>query len=331
MNTIYVISGFEMMSAVKGKIQTILLLCIALPIFVLGGVLMFLTAEEPSDKVIGLICTLLFGIAGIIFFKFSKGGKYVPGKTFLFYRKSKEKIKAYTLYAGVAGIIFCCLCLLFASTLKSAGSAIIGIVGMIALIYYTNKSFKVHEDIDYVSSAEMEQIIGVEIDEKIQATYQNFDSSEEDCLNDDCNIMMVTDKKIYFAYYDSDRWYFVNKKLDEISRLGQIGDNQETGKLYLRLEFVDGTTIILHMDAMGKMTSNPTLFLKKFLETLDAVVLGTVDEKISSRRRVSVNSATPDAQHCEQKTENRKLDLGNSIIEGLRNATPVESGRVIEL
>lgn len=326
MNTIYVISGFEMMSAVKGKIQAILLSCVALPIFVLGGVWMFIAAEEPFYKVIGLFCTLLFGIGCIVFLK---GGKYVPGKTFPFYRKSKEKIKAYTLYGGIAGIILSCLCLLFASTLTSAGYAISGIVGMIALIYYTNKSFKVHEDIDYVSSAEMEQIIGVEIDEKIQATYQNFDSSEEDCLNDDCNILMVTDKKIYFAYYDSNRWYFVNKKLDEISRLGQMGNDQE--KLYLRLEFVDGTAIILHMDIMGKMTSNSTLFLKKFLEVLDAVVLGTVDEKISSRRRVSVSNATSDAQHSEQKTEGRKLDLGNSIIEGLRNATPVESGRIIEL
>ena len=148
-------------------------------------------------------------------------------------------------------------------------------------------------------------------------------------MNDDSNIVMVTDKKIYFAYYDSNHWYFVNKKLDEISRLGYTGEGQEKG--CLRMEFVDGTAIMLHIDAMGKITSNSTLFLKKFLEVLDAVVLGTVDEKISSRRRVSVNNATPDAQHSEQKTEGRKLDLGNSIIEGLRNATPVESGRVIEL
>lgn len=328
MNTIYVISGFEMMSAVKGKIQAILLSCVALPIFALGGGWMFLTEEEPFYKAIGLICALLFGIGWIGCILFFKEWKYVPGKSF-YSKYSKEKIKSYTLYAGVAGIIFCCLCLLFAPKLTVAGYAISGIVSMVALIYYTNKSFKVHEDVDYVSCAEMEQIIGVEIDEKIQATYQNFDSSEEDCLNDDCNIMMVTDKKIYFAYYDSNRWYFVNKKLDEISRLGYMSENQE--KLYLRLEFVDGTTIMLHMDRMGKMTSNPTLFLKKFHEALDAVVLGTVDEKISSRRRVSVNNATPDAQHSEQKTEGRKLDLGNSIIEGLRNATPVESGRIIEL
>ena len=328
MNTIYVISGSEMMSAVKGKIQTFLVCYVSIPIFVLGGILLFFYGGELLDMAIGLAAALGFGICGYIMLK---ERKYTPGKTYPNLRPSKEKIRIFTFYGGIAGIIFLCIILLFAPNLSISGYCLSGIIGIIVAIYYTNKSFKVHEDIDYVSAAEMEQIIGVEIDEKIQATYQNFDSSEEDCLNDDCNIMMVTDKKIYFAYYDSNHWHFVNKKLDEISRLGQIGDNQETGKLYLRLEFVDGTTIILHMDAMGKMTSNPTLFLKKFLETLDAVVLGTVDEKISSRRRVSVNSATLDTQHSEQKTEGRKLDLGNSIIEGLRNATPVESGRVIEL
>lgn len=330
MNTIYVIRTLEMQSAVKGKFKTMLIWYVGIPIFGLMGFLPFFIADELFYKAIGLaIAILCLGLGGYQILE--KEREYVPGKTFPFLRKSKEKIKSYTLYISVAVIIFFCLCLLFDPELKltRAGYVISGIVGMIALIYYTNKSFKVHEDVDYVSSAEMEQIIGVEIDEKIQATYQNFDSSEEDCLNDDCNIMMVTDKKIYFAYYDSNHWHFVNKKLDEISRLGYTGEGQE--EYCLRLEFVDSTTIMLHMDTMGKMTSNSTLFLKKFLEVLDAVVLGTVDEKISSRRRVSVNSATPDAQHSEQKTEERKLDLGNSIIEGLRNATPVESGRVIEL
>lgn len=328
MNTIYVIRTLEMQSAVKGKFKTMLMWYVGMPIFGLMGVLLFFIADELFQKAIGLAIAFFFlGLCGYQILE--KEREYVPGKTYPVLRKSKEKIKSYTLYAGVAGIILLCLYLPFAPNSTSVGYAISGIVGMVALIYYTKKSFKVHEDVDYVSSAEMEQIIGVEIDEKIQATYQNFDSSEEDCLNDDCNIMMVTDKKIYFAYYDSNHWHFVNKKLDEISRLGYTGEGQE--KYCLRLEFVDSTTIMLHMDIMGKMTSNSTLFFKKFLEVLDAVVLGTVDEKISSRRRVSINNATPDAQHSEQKTEGRKLDLGNSIIEGLRNATPVESGRVIEL
>lgn len=72
--------------------------------------------------------------------------------------------------------------------------------------------------------------------------------------------------------------------------------------------------------------------MRKFLNVLDAVVLGTVDEEISSRRRVSVNHDTKptESQQSENK-ETRRLDLNNDVIEKLRNATPVESGRVLEL
>lgn len=64
---------------------------------------------------------------------------------------------------------------------------------------------------------------------------------------------------------------------------------------------------------------------------MDAVILGTVDEKITSRRRVSVNQETKPIE--SQKSENkevRRLDLSEDMIEKLRNATPVESGRVLE-
>ena len=89
---------------------------------------------------------------------------------------------------------------------------------------------------------------------------------------------------------------------------------------------------MLHMETYGKATSNATLFIRKFLNVLDDVVLGKVDEKISSRRRVSVNQETKpvESQQSESK-EVRRLDLSEDMMEKLRNATPVESGRVLEL
>ena len=211
------------------------------------------------------------------------------------------------------------------------GYAFTGILGIAYAIYYTNKSFKVHEDVDFVTSSEMENIVGVEIGEKIQATYQNFDSSISDGPQDDANLMIVSDKKIYFSFIENGKWSFVKKKLNEIVKLGIFDDSNNNQKIHLKLLFSDETSIMLHMETYGKATSNATLFLRKFLEVLDAVVLGTVDEKISSRRRVSVNQETKpvESQQSENK-EVRRLDLSEDVMDKLRNATPVESGRVLE-
>ena len=56
-----------------------------------------------------------------------------------------------------------------------------------------------------------------------------------------------------------------------------------------------------------------------------------MDEKISSRRRVSVNQETKtvESQQSENK-EIRRLDLSSDVINKLKNATPVEAGRVLE-
>ena len=121
------------------------------------------------------------------------------------------------------------------------------------------------------------------------------------------------------------------KNINEIEKIGIFDDSQNHQKIHLKLLFSDETSIMLHMESFGKATSNANLFIRKFLEVLDAVVLGTVDEKISSRRRVSVNQETKpvESQQSENK-EIRRLDLNNDVMEKLRNATPVESGRVLE-
>ena len=62
----------------------------------------------------------------------------------------------------------------------------------------------------------MENIVGVEIGEKIQATYQNFDSSISDGQQENANLMIVSDKKIYFSFIENGKWSFVKKNLKEI-------------------------------------------------------------------------------------------------------------------
>lgn len=329
MNTIYVIRQSELMSAVRGKFKTYLLLYLGFPFLIIACLFAVIIGEDAFIKTIGLSGALFFGIGG--FFLLRGEQEYKPGKSFPFLRQSKEKIRVLTLYIGIAAIIV--LILFFVFSLLSSSSSLsmsirflLGIPVILGLIYYTNKSYQVHEDVDFVTSAEMESIIGVENDEKIQVTYQNFDSLSESELEDGCNMIVVTDKKIYFAFYESGRWSYVNKRIDEISRLGGMGTED---KYYFKLDFHDSTSIILHMNIMGETTNNSTFFLRKFLEVLDAVVLGTVDTKISSRRRVSINTK-PSNQNEEPITEGRKLEISSSIINGLKNAIPVESGRVLE-
>ena len=334
MNTIYVIKPLEMMSAVQGKTKTSLLLYVGFPLLVLACAFALIYGEELYIKAFGLLGVLFFGFCGWLLFRGEQ--EYKPGKTYVTLRGSKEKMKQMINYSCVAGIFICFLILCFGfieeQRIKSwMGYAFSGIIGLVYYMYYNNKSFKVHEDIDFVSSEEMERIIGAEIGEKIQATYQNFDSSVQGKLEDDSNLMILSDKKIFFSYIEKGEWLFIKKNINEVVKIG-IFEDSNNNKIYLRILFSDNTDLMLHLETYGKTTSNALLFIRKLLIVLDAVVLGTVDEKISSRRRVSVNQETkPIENQQNDNKEIRRLDLSEDMIEKLRSATPVESGRVIEL
>ena len=335
MEDLRICKGFEMYSELFGRKKATFIFGVVIPLFLLLCILgIFVDSFPLLIRLLSIVIVIFFVWA--LLFNFSER-KYKPRKSFMALRGSKERIKMITTYGGIAAIVIICLILYFVYTQEHKiqswmGYAFTGILGIAYAIYYTNKSFKVHEDIDFVTSSEMENIVGVEIGEKIQATYQNFDSSISDGQQDDANLMIVSDKKIYFSFIENGKWSFVKKKINEIVKLGIFDDSNNNQKIHLKLLFSDETSIMLHMETYGKATSNATLFLKKFLEVLDAVVLGTVDEKISSRRRVSVNQETKpvESQQSESK-EVRRLDLSEDMMEKLRNAKPVESGRVLEL
>ena len=335
MEDLRICKGFEMYSELFGRKKATFIFGVVIPLFLLLCILgIFVDSFPLLIRLLSIVIIIFFVWA--LLFNFSER-KYKPCKSFVALRGSKERIKMITTYGGIAAIVIICLILYFVYTQEHKiqswmGYAFTGILGVAYAIYYTNKSFKVHEDVDFVTSSEMENIVGVEIGEKIQATYQNFDSSISDGQQDDANLMIVSDKKIYFSFIENGKWSFVKKKINEIVKLGIFDDSNNNQKIHLKLLFSDETSIMLHMETYGKATSNATLFLKKFLEVLDAVVLGTVDEKISSRRRVSVNQEIKpvESQQSENK-EVRRLDLSEDMMEKLRNAIPVESGRVLEL
>ncbi|MBO7128541.1 MAG: hypothetical protein J6W05_02055 [Prevotella sp.] len=333
MEEIRIFKAYQLYGDLFGRTKAVFIYCVLIPLCMVLCIWgMFHDSFALVMRLLSVAIVVLCGWA--LCYVFTER-KYKPGKSFMFFRGSKERLKKIINYGGFAGIIILCLIAYFVymeeQKIGGLGYFITGIWGIIYAIYYTNKSFKVHEDVDFVTSSEMENIVGVEIGEKIQATYQNFDSSTSDGLQDDANLMIISDKKIYFSFLENGEWSFVKKNINEIEKIGIFDDSQNHQKIHLKLLFSDETSIMLHMESFGKATSNANLFIRKFLEVLDAVVLGTVDEKISSRRRVSVNQETKpvESQQSENK-EIRRLDLNNDVMEKLRNATPVESGRVLE-
>ena len=129
-------------------------------------------------------------------------------------------------------------------------------------------------------------------------------------------------------YINGTNWELVNKKISDIVNVGHLQYNYNS---YLKLVFSDNTTIGLRMGMLDKITSNPSLFFRKFLIVLDAVLLGKTDEKIASRRRVTVNNEPkPSVSINNEGIDVRTIDLSETILNNLHDATPIESGRTLE-
>lgn len=305
------------------------ILYLLLPIWLLGCLVALLLVVFVDHNVIVGICSLVGLIMGIVpILALLGGGKYEPEKSFYLWRLSKEdllKIKMYFTGAGV--LIFVMI-----SLIDFKVQNILYLISALAAFYYISKSFKYHEDVDFVTNNEVADLLGMEIDERVQASYQNFTS---DSIEKGNNMMLLTDKKMMFAFFDGNTWSLVNKNLRDICKIGRINTdgilNLTSTSSYLFVAFSDGTNIGLHMDLCDKITSNPDLFFKKLLTTLDAVLLGKTEEKIQYRRRVSVNNEPrPSESVTDESTDVRMIDISNTVLDNLRGATPIETGRTLE-
>ena len=297
-------------------------------IILMMGLVFFMVGVAPEDGsgiMVGLsLISLLVMFASLLWLKWVlKGGTYKPRKSFRLWRLTKNKMSLIYKVIAIIVVIICISILCVEFKLM----ALLSLIGAIFGLYYIQKSFKVHENVDYVANQELEGILGMDVDEKVQASY----------LKDDV-IFLLTDKKIIFAYQKNNSWKVLNKRIEEISKIGiytpmMMGALFNTD-LYFLLLFDDSTRVQLKMDLTDNFTSNPDLFFKKFLTTLDDVLLGRTNEKIVSRRRVSVNSANTTPKPSEsvngEGTSERKIDISETVLGNLRDATPIEPGRTLE-
>jgi hypothetical protein len=203
---------------------------------------------------------------------------------------------------------------------------LVSTLGGLITLYFFIKSIKVHNDIDYAASEELSGLLDFQFDEKIVASYQNFDSSEDKRKKND-NLIVVTNRKIFFAVFNGTNWMTLNKLLSEVEKIG-IARNDVNS--YLKLVFADNTKLGLRLDLYEKITTTPQLFVKQFLSTLDAYLMGYDVVSSNNRRRVSISqeNASVDNNSSNQK---RSIELNQTLVNELKTSEEIKSGRILEI
>jgi hypothetical protein len=298
------------------------LIYIGIPIFAIAGLFMAYNGLNDGKFInifYGLLSILFFGAVGVSVFK---GGVYEPEKTFFMERMNKEKLNKYIIYSAIAMILFCLICFLLDGKFGVIGGTIVGFIGL----YNWSKSIKFHEDVDYEANEFIADLIGLSVDEKIVASYQNFDSSKSNRKKND-NLIVVTNRKIFFAVYSGTNWMTLNKLLSEIVKIG-IARNDVNS--YLKLVFEDNTSLGLRLDLYEKITTTPQLFVKQFLSTLDASLLCYDIVSSNNRRRVSIsNENTTLANNFGNQT--RSIEINPTLVSELKASEEIKSGRILEI
>lgn len=286
--------------------------------------------------------------------------KYEPGKSFKYLRYSSKKIESINKRRA---LIFKILLAVFLTvvvfgvttyvvTNTSINSKKVGKWGgqiifvAFASLYYpikaAIKAIKIHENVDYVAITSYEKFIDLEIDEKVIASYQNFNVTDSK-YKDGYYILLVTSRRLYFASYKQKAWRSILKRLDEIQAIS-ISNGFFIGaiaKRNLQLRFEDNTSLSIWMDMRKKLTSNPDLFLKCLLETIDTMLCGDNETTRARRRRTvseidSHESTKAEKKILETKTQDvtiqsgRELDL-SSLLNDIKDAESYAIGRHIEL
>lgn len=336
MKTLKVMSSTKMYALANGKKSLVIIYLSTLFFLLAGPVCMYLPfydeSESFSTAIVGLLCT---SMALLAFYFFLRGEtNYVPGKSFKWVRLTKDGQKKLAVWS----VVLCGTLSIF-TLVCGQWTALCYSIGALIVLYYFIMSLKVHEDVDYVTNQAMEEMLGVDIDERVFASYQNFNNtSKKQCKGN--NLLVVTNRKIFYAIYNGNKWMILKRQLEELRKIGFINSISSSSESFLVLEFSDSSSICMKMDILGKLTSNPNLFIKQFLKVLDAYVSGYDIVKSKSRRRVSVTFASDNTIKTEemntytQASNNARkvnIELGEDILAQINAGDEVTSGRRIEL
>lgn len=293
---------------------------------------------------------------------------YEAGNTFRFFRMSNAEYKNIARSIGVLSVFLAILCVfvLFSSFNHFSDhnngkliELVFILIGCGITSYLATKTLKVHEDIDYVANEDLAEIMDMTIDERVMASYQNFDSSVPlECQLDDLdgtpNLFVMTQRQIYFAFHTSTGWISNQFKLENITSLEinwdfvhynggvtfQIQDGNEIKKLNFDLSLQDN------------LSQYPILIVRQMLNTFDSFKQGIYVEmstKRKRRRNIVNNQPTTDGHPSDatnepqevaawesvpqssETAEVRSIELCKDVYNGLKNAKPGMSKRALEL
>jgi hypothetical protein len=306
-----------------------ILIYISLPTFILFGLLITYLGIAKNSLFALFIGLMSICFMSIITYSLFYKGKYIPKKSYFFERLGKSGQNKNAL---IATIIVSILFLIGSFFMIKDGEVIkaifviIGVIGFNIANLIRLKSIKFHEDIDYEANEILAELIGLIVDEKIVASYQNFDSSKAKRKKND-NLIVVTNRKVFFAVFNGTNWMTLNKLLSEIVKIGIARNNVNS---YLKLVFADNTSLGLRLDLYEKITTTPQLFVKQFLNTLDASLLGYNVVSNNNRRRVSIaNENTSIAKNSGNQT--RSIELNPTLVSELKTSEEIKSGRILEI
>lgn len=299
-------------------------------LFVAGGIFVMIYKNETVfDLTMALACILLGGIS--LFLLLRPGTTYVSGKSFWWARLTKEKQKNLYVYS----LIFCIIMVIVIVT-AGIWQSLGYVLGGIIVLFYSIASLKVHEDIDYTTNQAMEDLIGMDIDEKVCASYQNFDGENNTNAKGD-NLLVVTNRKIFYAVHNGNVWMILKRSFEDLIKIGYYNGNSSGSESIFLIKFKDATSIKVKMDVLDKPTSNPNLFFKQFLNVLDAYVSGYDIVKNNSRRRVTIerssieNSQSEISNQTNDGTRRINLELNEGIVSQMKIGESLCGNRTLEL
>lgn len=264
-------------------------------------------------------------------------GKYEPGISFKKFRKSEEELRSEFTNRAIWKIIVAVLAIGFIYLMFSSGAidnlvakkgasvyAMIfkvfivggGAIGAVWSAYSAIKLLKVHGDVDYEANEYLAEALGADVDEIVQVSTQNFDGTEQ--IYSGCKILVVTNRKLYFAYFKKKKWHKCVQEFNQIRTIGISLEDKDTKAVNMTINFFDKTNVDIKLSIENHESTTPYLFVKMFLETLDNYLLGTTAEVKPSRRRVTTTRQTKEVSQNDsvyvgisqsEVVTGRKLDL----------------------
>ena len=311
------------------KFAVLVLLVLLVPLALYCSSLLFdMSASADISLKIKLnmaVSTLmLFSLSVFLAYSLFKKGDYQAEKSFPIERYDKRKLQVF-VKALLAAYIVVVIWDIYANgtnVAKRIGSHIFAFYGF----YYVLKSLKHHEDIDYSTNEALVDILGFDINEKVRASYQNFDGSEPNISKGD-SLMVITGQKVYFSQFNGTTFESLSKGLQQIEKVGVSRKLEES---FLLVVFDDKTTLRLTLNVISKTTTTPQLFIGQFLRTLDDYLLGNNKAVKPRRRRVAVSNETS-IKSDNSVPQVRNIDLNPVFMNELKSSAEIKPGRILEI